>query len=264
MSVSSIVRVAAKRAAWVLLIAGIVSLIGLALWFVPAWEVQQGEVNNNERRLELVNQYRTTLAQIIGGFALLFGLYLTWRRITATEEGQITERFTRAIDQLGAINEKGEKKLEIRLGGIYALERIARDSPRKDHWQIMEILTAYVRENASWKDDDEEESEETSNEKKRLPKLPTDIQAVLTVLGRRIRAYEKADQSLDLTRTNLRGANLKNAHLEGAHLTGALLEGADLTGATGLTAERFQRAITDKNTKLPEYLNGGEKPEQAE
>ncbi len=37
--------------------------------------------------------------------------------------------------------------LEVRLGGIYALERIARDSP-KDHWTIMEVLTAYVRENS--------------------------------------------------------------------------------------------------------------------
>lgn len=39
------------------------------------------------------------------------------------------------------------------LSGIYALERIAQDS-KKDHWPIMEILTAYVRENAQWKGDD--------------------------------------------------------------------------------------------------------------
>jgi hypothetical protein len=70
-----------------------------------------------------------------------------------TEQGQITERFTRAIEQLGATDDKGEKKLEIRLGGIYALERIAWDSPERDYSTVMEVLTAYVRENtpqSSW------------------------------------------------------------------------------------------------------------------
>jgi HAMP domain-containing protein len=83
----------------------------------------------------LVNEYRRTWAQILGGLVLGFGLYFTWRRIEisqqeleATRDQQVTERFTRAIDQLGATDDKGRKKLEIRLGGIYALERIAVDS----------------------------------------------------------------------------------------------------------------------------------------
>src|SRR5215210_693729 len=66
------------------------------------------------------------------------------------EQGQITERFTRAIDQLGATDDKGKKKVEIRLGGIYALERIAKDSPERDYSTIMEVLMAYVWENAPW------------------------------------------------------------------------------------------------------------------
>jgi hypothetical protein len=57
------------------------------------------------------------------------------RTVEVTQEQQITERFTRAIDQLG------NDKLSVKLGGIYALERIAKDSP-KDHWQVMEVLTA--------------------------------------------------------------------------------------------------------------------------
>ena len=75
-------------------------------------------------------------------------LYLTWRRANAAEwtvevsvEGQITERFTKAVEQLGSDN------TAISLGGIYALERIAKDS-EKDHWPVMEVLTAYVRENS--------------------------------------------------------------------------------------------------------------------
>src|SRR5207248_11751254 len=79
---------------------------------------------------------------------------IAWRNLRATQakldvdrEAQITNRFTQAIGQLGAELKDGKPDLEVRLGGIYALERIARDSSR-DHWTIMEVLTAYVRQNA--------------------------------------------------------------------------------------------------------------------
>ena len=97
------------------------------------------------------------------GILLLGGLYLTWRRVTAIEEGQVTERFTRAVEQLGS------EQLTIRLGGIYSLERIARDS-QKDHWTVMEVLTAVVRERSGSLSDDE---------RSRMP--CTDVQAAVTV-----------------------------------------------------------------------------------
>ena len=88
------------------------------------------------------------VAQILAGTALLSGLYFTWRTLQVNREGQITERFTRAIDQLGATDEGKNKKLELRLGGIYALERIAQDSlamensPGRDYSTVMEVLSA--------------------------------------------------------------------------------------------------------------------------
>ena len=88
------------------------------------------------------------MAQILAGTALLSGLYFIWRTLQVNREGQITEHFTRAIDQLGATDDKGKARLEIRLGGIYGLERIAKDSPERDYSTIMEVLTAYVRSNA--------------------------------------------------------------------------------------------------------------------
>ena len=50
----------------------------------------------------------------------------------------MTDRYTKAIEQLGS------DKLDVRIGGIYALERIARDSPR-DHPTAMEVLAAFIR-----------------------------------------------------------------------------------------------------------------------
>src|SRR5712691_8827678 len=83
------------------------------------------------------------------GLVLQRTLKATQDKLEVDREAQITNRFTQAIGQLGAELKDGRPNLEVRLGGIYALERIARDSPR-DHWTIMEILTAYVRQNAPW------------------------------------------------------------------------------------------------------------------
>jgi tetrahydromethanopterin S-methyltransferase subunit F len=167
------------------------------------------------------------LAQILAGTALLSGLYFTWRTLQVNREGQITERFTRAIDQLGATGISGEKRmrqLEIRLGGIYALEQIAAEASDKYHWPIMEILTAYVREVAPRKP-------ETMGEEDVHPHI--DIQAILTVIGRRTRYFEHGEpEPLDPRDTDLRCSSaLREGHLEGAHLMGANLKGANLRGA---------------------------------
>jgi hypothetical protein len=197
-----------------------------------------------------------TLGTIVGGSALLFGLYFTartlqvnQRTLQVSQEGQITERFTRAIDQLGATDDKGNPRVEVRVGGIYALERIARDS-HKDYSQIIDILTAYIRMNSAWQpkaaasNDDTEQPDEIMNVVWQVP--AADIQAILTVIGRRAqyftptREVQFADlsqvfahrdvQYINLRNTDLRGGDLSDAHLEGAILYEAHLEGANLFG----------------------------------
>ena len=184
--------------------------------------------------MKLENEYRKTLAQIIGGFGLLFGLYLTWRKIVATEEGQITERFSRAIEQLGS------EKQEVRLGGIYSLERIARDSNR-DHWTIMETLSAFLRRNSPWPS--------TATEKK--IDAPIDIQAVVSVLGRRIHtSYESGAIDLsftDLRYVDMRNANLANANFIGSSLEGAVLQGASLAGARLMLCKMGDTDLSEAN-----------------
>jgi hypothetical protein len=176
---------------------------------------------------------RTAAATLLGAVFVAAGAF---RTIQVTRDGQITERFADAIKELEA------DKPVLRLGGVYALERIAQDSER-DHGPIMEVLTAYVRQHAPRVDDD--------------PAVPRDeVQAVLAVIKRRnarhrehaldLRAtrlcrarmpdadlsnakLDKADlREADLPGTVLRGANLPGADLSGANLTGADLDGAVL------------------------------------
>ncbi|MCH9036663.1 MAG: pentapeptide repeat-containing protein [Chloroflexi bacterium] len=208
---------------WALGILAVAIAIGLALWLIPGSQVPSG-VTDAMEKAKLEDQFRRTLAQIIAGVVILAGVYVAWRRASAVEktvevsrEGQITERFTRAIEQLGSDN------IAICLGGIYALERIAKDSPKNDHRQVMEVLTAYVRENARW-DEAKAASEEPDQEHR--PSIT--IQAILTVLGRRDRGHEDEDFHLDLSGTDLRGADLKEAQLQRVNFNNVHMEGADL------------------------------------
>jgi hypothetical protein len=188
---------------------------------------------------KLVDEYRKTLVQLLGGAALLLGLYFTWRNIKATErnilltrdtalEGQRTEQFTRAVELLGAerqVAPDGHQvpKIESRLGGIYALERIARESP-KDRRTVMDVLSAYVRENSPWKDEQPDSLAEPDQ-----PVLRTDIQAVLDVLGRWGAFREnEPDVYPNLNGTDLRGAIVSGADFSHAALIGAHLEQAHL------------------------------------
>jgi uncharacterized protein YjbI with pentapeptide repeats len=202
---------------------------------------------NAKERFDRVNEARKTLATILGGIVLLAGFFGTWQNIKVAQEslavsqqGQITDRFTKAIEQLGAVDASGKKKPELRLGGIYALERTANDSER-DHWPIMEVLCTYVRENVPIKRENPPSKEQkpkkpTQQNQASTPPVAADIQAILTVLGRRDRKYKREDRDLDLSNTDIRGANLFKANFSGADLFGAnlsraFLREADLSGA---------------------------------
>ena len=192
------------------------------------------------------------MAQILAGTALLSGLYFTWRTLQVNREGQITERFTRAIEQLGATHDDNSKNLELRLGGIYALERISKES-EEDHETIMEVLTAYVRQHSPWPPKEAQQVEEDAAVEKKseedlrgksetteVPDLAADIQAIITVIRRRTRYFGDGEtEALDLHETNLWQANLS---------------GADLVGAI-LTQEQLAKTMSgDENTQLPPHL----------
>jgi uncharacterized protein YjbI with pentapeptide repeats len=159
--------------------------------------------------------------------------------------GQATERFTRAVEQLGS------EKLDVRIGAVYALEQIARDSPEL-HGPTMEMLTAYLREHAHVQPI--AGGPVVREAVPHIARLPADVQAIATVIGRRERAQDPVGQRLDLRETDLSGVNWVRADLEGADLSNARLEGADLREArlerTVFAHARLQDAfLTDAQLK---------------
>ena len=134
----------------------------------------------------------------------------------------MTDRYTKAIEQLGS------DKLDVRIGGIYALERVARDSA-KDHPTVMEVLTAFIREHSRepWPPPDPGVQVGARSTR-------PDVQAAITVVGRRGRKHDIQPMDLggaNLGGANLGGADLSHAYLATAHLDGANLDGANLGGA---------------------------------
>ncbi len=97
-----------------------------------------GSLWTNARGVEIS---RRTLEQTQAAQAEAFRLQT--RTLELQNEGQVTDRYTRAIEQLG---ESDSVKLTVRLGGIYALERIAVDSQRRDQATGVEVLSSFVRE----------------------------------------------------------------------------------------------------------------------
>jgi len=208
----------------------------ILLWKLPQWQVAHVPDLSPKERFDLENKSRTTLAQIAGGLILLGGFWMTLQNFEVTRETEVTDRFTKAIEQLG---EKGEEKMSVRLGGIYALERIAMED-RDEHWHIMRTLTAYVRENAPLT-----ESKRRCHESN--PRPCPDIEAALSVLAHRRRAYDPTDDlRLDLSSADLQGAyltgldlgnivfwrtNLNGAQLQKAKLVAGFFSGVELSGA---------------------------------
>jgi Pentapeptide repeats (8 copies) len=135
-------------------------------------------------------------------------------QVVVAEQGQITKRYTRAVDQLG------QDHLQVRLGGIYALERIMRDSPRDQSTVNTEPPTHLGSD---------PDKPPTSVDGRF--RVGTDVQAALSVLGRRDPARD-GDTRVDLADTCLVNTNLAGARLDGACLVTAGLEGASLNGAS--------------------------------
>lgn len=181
-------------------------------------------------RVKLRNEARATLLQAFGGAFFLVTALLTWRQIQVIREGQITDRFSRAIEHLGT-----NDKLEVRLGGIYALERIANDSS-KEHGAIVEILVAYARRHAG-RPAGRDPTSVADGAAELLPlrvRAP-DVQAAVTVLGRRRSTGDDASAlhlaEVDLRKATLPGANFQTANLAAADLRGSDLGRADLREA---------------------------------
>lgn len=139
----------------------------------------------------------------------------------ANRDTHVRELYVEAVKLLN------DAEQGIRLAGIYALERIAVDSPA-DQRTVVEVLSAFVRTRST--DPALRLSEPTDGHEPGLARLAADIRAAVQVLGRLPRLPDVP--RADFHDANLTGpASLAGINLDNSNLSGVVLMGADLTEA---------------------------------
>jgi uncharacterized protein YjbI with pentapeptide repeats len=286
--------------AWMLVGAGafvlgllVVLLLACLLW-IPRWlyppltETDLRSVADAAKvqelegaRLKLQHDARTTMLQGLGAVLVLAGVgigaSMTLRQIRAaldqvrattraghdqlklSEQGHLMDRYIKAVDQLDA-----QRAVAVRLGGLYMLERIARDSP-DDRKAIAEVLCAYARtaprpappaaKGAVAPDPlttDPTPIGTPATEPAALAQRAPDVQAAVTILGRWWERLHEPPPVLDLRDADLQGADLDGARLQDAILVGAQLQGANLRGA------QLQRAVLRDAELQRAHLDGAQ------
>jgi hypothetical protein len=219
--------------------------LGLAIFVLPAVLVGNPGLSgtdlaraDSDARGNLISAW-SSLALILAAV----GTYLTYR---LSRRGQVTDRFGKAIDQLGS------QSVAVQTGGLYALEQIVKDS-RELQWPVMEAIFAYLSASAPGRRETDHpwyeglDGDELRRRVKQLV-LASNVQAAITIIGRRDPRYDQKAGVLNLKGLDLGDARLDHArlavrwpllskvtlrysHLAGAHLRWAELNSADLTGA---------------------------------
>jgi len=204
----------------------------------------------------------------IGAVATLVVGFLNFRtgrrQLQLALSSQMTDRFTKAIDQLGGDN------MAVRIGGIFALERIARDSLTDESAKYTLQSIAYTLATFVRKSQPSSAIQESSY----IPMLKIrapDVQAAMTVLCRSplcddrvsasnddLRNLNRTDLRMDLSRTDLRRASLSGARLDGVNLWGSRLEGANLRHAQLRCAGLSDAYVGRLNRNDKEYKYGAD------
>ncbi len=166
----------------------------------------------------------TLLIAVLGVILTLIRNLLTRQQNNTDEQRLVTEQISRAVDQIGAYKQTAsgamlEPNIEVRLGGLYSLQRIMQDSPR-DEETIAKIFYAYVRENAK-------------RDKIKIEIIDTppreDVQTALDIIKKFNEEWGEQGKNIsDDSRINFSRTCLKAYSLKDIDFSYAILESIDL------------------------------------
>ncbi|MEV4245956.1 pentapeptide repeat-containing protein [Streptosporangium canum] len=231
------------------------------------------EDQERERRRQNRHQWFNSVGILFGVLFTAAGLVVTALTLRAGQdelrtarEGQITDRYAKAVEQLAS------PAAEARLGAMYALQRIAADSP-KDRLTIRSVLAAFVGNHDFCTTQPPARQCTASLTEltfvRTAKRLPSDVQTAMTIASSlslpgdepvdfsqvRFPRVELAHAGLsranlrgvDLTWADLSGANLSYVNATGACLTMATLDDADLSNANLRGADLYSAQLGDAN-----------------
>ncbi len=229
-----------------LLIAAITVVLGTIGWFlwqthynIGYWQGANGlGLGAKSSPSEVFRNLGLFLVAIVG---LIVGIWRAWtsyeqtrtaqRQADTEEQGQFTSRFTAAVEQLGS------EQLPVRLGGVYALWRLAEDSPQRDVVSVFDILCAFVRNPPHPEQSDETFSKDSTSDEVSAEldeifedEIRPDVQIIVNLIKR-----EDSKQRSALPK-NYR-FDFHNSGLVGADFTKSTFMYADFSGSNLLNAD---------------------------
>jgi Pentapeptide repeats (9 copies) len=129
------------------IVAGAGGVVAIVSWAASAWLLGEASraADVAASRIEAIKTGLSIGAGTGGAFALLLAVRRQWHQeitAAATEhdaaERRVTDLYTKAVELLGS------ERAPVRLGGMYALERLAQDN--SNHRQtVIDVLCAYLR-----------------------------------------------------------------------------------------------------------------------
>lgn len=213
----------------------------LLIIFVPVLQVKVSDTDRL-RCLEHRNQCRKTIAQVIGGLFLIFGLYLTYSANSLSESRLLMETMA---DSIRLLADDGEVT---KLGGIYILEKMACDYPDQKR-TVCEVLNKYVRANAK---------NHCNRAGEDIPYAPPpdDIQGIVQILTRSgsqdesdVRFRGASMPFIRRTNGNFRGADLARTLLYGATFSHSCFDHAMFFGADLRKAKFDNASLVEANLR---------------
>jgi Pentapeptide repeats (8 copies) len=261
----------------------------LVIWVAPHLQVarwRRAGITNEEKLAELGLQGRTAIIQALGGLALIVTIALTAyqanqarrsadrsadvakstanetqrianknlrvanKNLMLAEQGQNAERFSRAIEELGATNARGKPVVDVRVGALFSLESLGLHSKSEsDAEAVFRVAAAYVADNY------EQPKKFAENSCSSAFRLRADIRIALSAVLREVANRIPKDSPLRKDSPHglagLRGALLDGLVLDDLSLSRFDLRGIKLRHATlaranfrdsDLSRARFERA----------------------
>ncbi len=218
---------------WVIFVLIAAAVLSINYW---CWLIAGESGSTTIRNLGLV------LAAVIGLPIAIWRSVVAERQAATAQRSLMNERYQKGAEMLGS------EVLSVRLGGVYALARLAREHPGDYHLQIMSLLCSFVRNppvvgthDTGLREDVQEVMTEVGSrseaqieiERGTLTTLDlsgADLEG-LNLLAATYRNFGAGSKTANLERADLIGTNLTSAKLDYANLKGALLVRTNLTGA---------------------------------
>ena len=138
-----------RKSAWFFVVTwALVVMVASGLASVAYWD----SLNVNESSSATIRNLTLVVSVVIALPLAIWRSVVAARQAETAYHGLLNERYQKGSEMLGS------NVLSVRLGGIFALRRLAEEHPEEYHVQIMRLFCAFVRHPIDTNDSQSEET----------------------------------------------------------------------------------------------------------